>query len=139
MNIYLVDTCVWRDFYEDRFSKSGKHLGKFATDFFMKILKRKDLILFSEGLIREMSNDYERKEIDDMLNLLINSNVLIKIEITKEEFLEAKQLSEKRNLPFIDCLNAIQARNNKAILITRDEHFFKNLSDITKPSRPENI
>ena len=48
---YFIDTCVWRDFYEDRFSKSKKPLGKYAADLFIKILKNKDKILFSESLI----------------------------------------------------------------------------------------
>jgi len=48
---YFIDTCIWRDFYEDRFSKSGRHLGKYVTELFIKILKRKDKILFSESII----------------------------------------------------------------------------------------
>ena len=105
----------------------------------MKILKRKDKILFSEGLLKELNTDYNQEDIDDMLNMLIQCNVLSKIDILKTEFLEAKQLSEKRNLPFIDCLNAIQARNHNAILVTRDEHYFKNLRDITLAVRPEDV
>ena len=60
-------------------------------------------------------------------------------EITKEEYLEAKELSEKRKLPFVDCLNAIQARNNKATIVSQDEHFTKNLSDIVKVIKPQNL
>jgi len=95
MAIYLVDTCVWRDFYEDRTSKSGNPIGTYATDFFMKIMRRKDKVLFSEGLARELSIDYNQKDIDDMLNILMKCNVLAKIDIQKAEFLEAKQLSEE--------------------------------------------
>lgn len=136
---YLIDTCIWRDFYEDRFSKVGKHLGKYATDLFVKIIKNKDKILFSESLIWELKKDYCEEEINDMLNFLFLSKILIKIEIKKEEYLEAKKLSQERNLPFIDCLNAIHARNYKAVIVSQDEHFFKGLSDIIKPSRPEDI
>jgi predicted nucleic acid-binding protein len=139
MAVYLVDTCVWRDFYEDRISKSGTPIGKYATDFFMKILKRKDKILFSEGLLRELGKDYNQRDIDDMLNILMQCNVLTKIDILKAEFLEAKELSEERNLPFIDCLNSVQARNHQAILVTRDEHYFKNLKDIIKAVKPEDF
>ena len=139
MTVYLVDTCVWRDFYEDRVSKSGNPIGAYATDFFMKILKRKDKILFSEGLLKELSIDYNQEDIDDMLNILVQCNVLIKIDITKPEFLEAKQLSEGRTLPFIDCLNSVQARNHKAILVTRDEHYFNDLKDIISAVKPEYV
>ena len=136
---YFLDTCIWRDFYEDRFSKSGKPLGKYATDLFIKILNGKDKILYSETLFWELNKDYDQNEIKDMLNFLLISKVLAKLEITKEEFIEAKELSQKRNLPLVDCINAIQARNHKAIMVSQDKHFFDNLSDITKTVRPEDI
>jgi len=137
--IYLLDTCIWRDFYENRFSKIGRPLGEYATNLFMKILKDKDKILFSEALIWELRKDYEEKDINDMLNLLFLNNTLERIEITKEEHLKAKKLSQERNIPYIDCLNTIHARNHKVIMISQDNHYFKNLSDITKTTKPENI
>ncbi len=136
---YLLDTCIWRDFYENRFSLSGNPLGKYATNLFMQILKRKDKILYSEALVWEMKKDYDIEEIFDMLNVLIMGKILLKIDITKEEYSEGKTLCQERNLPFIDCLNAIQARNHKAILVTQDKHFFENLSDITKSVKPQDI
>ncbi len=136
---YYFDTCIWRDFYENRMSKIGRPLGKYATELFMKILKRKDKILFSKSILGELKKDYSEKEINDLLNILFISKILIKIEIKKEEHEEAKKLSKKRNIPYIDCLNAIQARNNKAIMISQDKHFFEKLSDITKTVRPEQI
>jgi predicted nucleic acid-binding protein len=105
----------------------------------MEILKNKDKILFSEALVRELKKDYSEEDINDMLNLLFINKTLLRIEITKEEYSEAKKLSGERNLPFIDCLNAIQARNHKAIMVSRDEHFIKNLSNIVKPAKPENL
>lgn len=136
---YLLDTCVWRDFYEDRFSKSGRPLGQYATDLFIKILKNKDKIVFSEALIWELKKDYKEKEIYDMLNLLFLNKILVKIEITKEEYSEAKKLAQERNLPFVDCLNAVHARNHKAILVSQDEHYLRSLSDISKTVKPEQI
>ena len=137
--IYLLDTCIWRDFYENRFSKVGRPLGKYATDLFMNILKNKDKILFSEALIWELKKDYEEKDVNHMLNLLFLNKTLVRIEITKEEYLEAKKLSQLRNIPFIDCLNAIQARNHKAIMVSQDDHYLKNLTDIIKTMKPEDI
>lgn len=136
---YLIDTCVWRDFYEDRFSKSGNPLGKYATILFLEIIKNKEQIIFSESLIWELKKDYNENEIKDMLSFLLFTKVLINIEITKEEYLEAKKLSQERNIPFVDCLNAIHARNHAAIMVSQDAHFFENLSDIVKPVRPQQI
>ena len=137
--VYLLDTCIWRDFYENRFSKIGRPLGEYATKLFMKILKDKDKILFSEALILELKRDYGEKDVNDMLNLLFLNKTLERIEIIKEEHLEAKKLSQERNIPYIDCLNAIHARNHKAMMISQDDHYFKNLIDITKTIKPENI
>lgn len=136
---YWLDTCIWRDFYEDRTSKSGKPFGKYATKLFMKILKNKDKILFSESLIWELKRDYYEKDINDMFKLLFVNNVLVKIDITKEEYSESKKLSQERKIPFVDCLNALQARNHNAIMISQDEHFHKNLLDITKTIKPQDI
>ena len=138
-NKFWFDTCIWRDFYENRFSKIGRPLGEYATRLFMKILKDKDKILFSEALILELKRDYGEKDVNDMLNLLFLNKTLERIEITKEEHLEAKKLSQERNIPYIDCLNAIHARNHKAMMISQDDHYFKNLIDITKTIKPENI
>ena len=122
-----LDTCIWRDFYEDRFSKSGRHLGKEATDLIMKITKEKDKILYSESLIWELKKDYNENEIKDMLNFLFLVEILERVEIKKEEYSEAKKLSDEKNIPFIDCLNAVQARNHKAIMISQDKHFIMRL------------
>jgi len=105
----------------------------------MKILKRKDKIIFSEGLFRELNAGYSRKEVDDMLAIFIACKILKKIDMTESESVEAEKLSKERNVPFMDCLNAVQARNHNAILITRDKHFFINLKDIVAALKPEEI
>lgn len=139
MQKFYLDTCIWRDFYEDRFSRSGKPLGKYATELFMNIIKNKDKILFSESIIFELRRDYSIEEIKNMLSLLFFDGILIRIDITPEETAEARLLSEKRGLPFIDCLHAVQAKNHNAIMVSQDEHFIKNLSDITKTVKPEQL
>lgn len=87
----------------------------------------------------ELKKDYKEKEIYDMLNLLFLNKVLVKIEITKEEYSEAKKLAQERNLPFVDCLNAVHARDHGAVLVSQDEHYLKCLSDISKTVKPEQV
>ena len=136
---YYLDTCVWRDFFEGRMNKAGKPIGDYAARLFMKILKNKDKVLFSEALALELKKDYNEEDIKDMLSLLFLSGILIRVDITTEESTEAKILSSQRNLPFVDCLHAIQARNHCAIMVSRDKHFINNLSDVIKTIRPEEI
>ena len=137
--VFYLDTCIWRDFYESRFSKGGAPLGGYASSLFMNIMKKKGIVLFSDALIRELGIDYDEKEINDMLGVLFANNALVRLNIAKEEHLEAKKLSCERNLPYIDCLIAVQARNNSAVLVTQDSHFFEKLSDITRPVRPQEV
>lgn len=139
MKYYLIDACIWRDFYENRFSKVGNPLGQYATDLFFKILKRKDKIIFSKTLIWELKKKYSLEEINNLLNLLFLSNVLINIEITKDEHIEAKRLAEERNVPFVDCLNSIQARNHNFIMVSQDKHYIKDLYDIIKTIKPQEV
>jgi len=136
---YFLDTCIWIDFYENRVSKTGAPLGRYAKQLFIKILKNKDIILLSDTILFELRQRYEDIEITNLLQWIDKLGSLIKIDIRKEDYLEASKLSKERNLPKNDCLNAIQSRNNRAILISQDRHFFNDLSDITKAKKPQDI
>jgi predicted nucleic acid-binding protein len=136
---YIIDSCIWRDFYEDRVSESGRPLGKYAFDLFMKILKRNDIILFSESLMWELRKRYSVDEINERLNLLKHIGTLTRIEMIDYENAEAFKLSVTRNIPRFDCLNAVHARNHDALLVSQDKHIIHGLSDIAKSIRPEEI
>ena len=110
----------------------------FASKLFKKIIKEKTKKIFSKSIIKELSIDYNTKDINNMLNLLIYTKVLERIEIKEEEYNEAKKISLERKLPFVDALNAIQARNHNAILVSQDKHFAK-LSDIINFKRPQEL
>jgi hypothetical protein len=57
---------------------------------------------------------------------------------TKIQSTEAKAIAIKRNLPKGDVIHAILARDNRLILVTRDNHFRK-LSDLAEFYKPEEI
>jgi predicted nucleic acid-binding protein len=134
---YILDTLIWRDFYEYRYSLENRPLGRYAALFFEKLLKRKDTVLYSEKLIYELGKDYGEDEINNMLGVLYGTGVLVRIAITEEEYREAKSLAYDRKIPLVDCLNAVHARNHGARLISRDPHILKDLADICPSSRPE--
>lgn len=136
---YLLDTCIWRDFYENRISRSGKYFGLSSYKLFTKIINENHKIYFSESLIWELKIDYSVSEIKEMLNILFMIGVLVKVKIRKEDHIEAKKLSKERKIPFVDCLNAVQAKNNNCVLVSQDKHFFKNLNDICRVSKPESL
>ncbi len=136
---YLLDTCVWRDFYENRRGRNGRHLGEIAAKLVLRLIADKSIILFSDALIYELSKYFKEKEIEEMLAMLLMNKALVKIMVTAEEFRETKRLSTERNIPLIDCLNAVQARNYDAILVTQDKHILNELSDIKKAVKPEEL
>jgi predicted nucleic acid-binding protein len=136
---YYLDTCIWRDFYEDRFSKTGRAMGRESAKLFVKLIKKRAIIFYNDSLIWKLRNDYDDDLINDMLNFLFLINILKKIETIKEDYLQAKKLVQERNIPFVDCLNAVQVRRLKAILVSQDKHLLNDLSDITKAKRPLEI
>ncbi|MDP2750101.1 MAG: PIN domain-containing protein [Nanoarchaeota archaeon] len=134
---YFVDSCIWRDFYEGRFSKSGRDLGSAASKFFAKVIKEKHKMLYSEDVISELKKDYSAEEVEKMLSIFYLLGLLEKVETKSEEHREAMKLRAERELPYVDCLVAIQARNHKAIAVSQDYHFTEGLSDIVEILKPK--
>ena len=138
MTSYYVDTCVWRDYFENRFGQRGRPLGEFAAKFFFKAIKKRDVILFSDLLVKELKTAFSNEEIEQMLGIVSNFGLLKLGEVSKNDFIEAQKISGERALPFGDVLHAIASRNNNAVLITQDKHFEK-LRDFAVVKRPQEI
>ena len=136
---YWVDTCIWRDFYEDRISDNGIDLSSYASDVFTKIILKKDKIIYSEALIWELRKRYTNNEINELLGLLLQNGILIRIPIIEDDKSKARTLSKQRGIPFSDCLIAVQAKRNNAIVISQDKHLIYNLSDTVRAIRPNEI
>lgn len=134
-NAFYLDTCIWRDFSEDRKSKSGRALGKEAARLIHRIIKDKDTILFSDLIIREISIAYAEAEIEEQLRFLTFTGVLREVKITEEQIIEAKGIAAERSLPVADALHAIIARDNGATFITQDRHGdrLRDIVDVRKP------
>ena len=79
---------------------------------------------------------YQPYEIEELFEKI--KPILIFVESTEKQTRKAKDLASKRDVPKGDALHALIARDNKAILITLDNHF-KKLLDIIKPKRPQDI
>ena len=134
---YYLDTSIWRDYYENR-SDSSKQLGRLALQFLLKIIKEDNLILYSDLVVQELMIKYSKEEISNILSIIYNLNLLVKISISKEQAKEAADLCRKRNVPFADVLHAILARDNRAVMVTRDRHF-QRLIDIADIKKPEDL
>jgi predicted nucleic acid-binding protein len=106
---------------------------------FLRILKKDDVIIYSDLFVSELKSDYGEEEVENWLGFLFACGRLVRISPTKEETCEATALSRDRDIPFGDCIFAVMARDNKAIVVTRDKHFFENLSDVIKAIRSEEL
>jgi len=135
---YYFDTCIWRDFYENRFGYSGRPLGSLANRLFLHVMKKKQILLFSDLVVSELKKDYSENDIVNMLNFLYISGILQKVNFSKKNYQEAYSISLKRKLATGDVLHAIIARNNNAIMVSQDKHF-QNLKDIAIIKKPEQI
>lgn len=74
-----------------------------------------------------------------MLTVLFMMNILVRIDITEAEQIEAEALSKTRDLPIIDCLIAVQARNHGAVIVSQDKHLLNDLQDIANAIRPQDL
>jgi len=133
---YYIDTSIWIDLYEDRKGYNNEPLGYFASKLFGFIKAKKDIIVISDLLIKELELRYSQKEINNIIKPF--EDLIDKVFTTKEQRQEAYNISKERNIPSADVLHAIIARDNKFILITRDNHF-KELKNIYKYYKPEEL
>ncbi|MBC8501468.1 MAG: type II toxin-antitoxin system VapC family toxin [Nanoarchaeota archaeon] len=132
---YYLDTCIWRDYYENR-SDKFRPLGEWALELLNLIIKNKDEILVSELVIKELGTEYSKGRIKDLFE--INGVTILFIPTLQQQRFEAIKLSQKRKVHASDALHAVLARDNKAILVSRDNHFLE-LLDIVDVKKPEDL
>lgn len=137
MKKYYLDTSIWRDYYENR-SDKFRPLGEWALNLINVIIENKDFILYSDLVIRELKIKYSEEEINKIFEVIYKRNLLLKVNISSSQVKEAAILCKKRKVAFGDALHAILARDNKAVMVTRDRHFFE-LVDIAEIKRPEDL
>ena len=132
---YYVDTAIWRDLHENRKDRN-KQLGELAFGLFKKIRINKEKILYSDFVVEELSHAYDEQTISKLFKNM--SELLEKVEIDEEQLKEAVYLSKKVNIPLGDAVHGILARDNNAIMVTRDRHFRK-LKDKITVKKPEDL
>jgi len=124
------------DLYEDRKGYNNEPLGEYALKLFSLIKAKSKTLIITDLLIRELEMNYSIPEINGMMKPF--EAITETIIATKEQREETKKIAKERNVPPGDVLHAIIARDNKLILITRDNDF-KKLEDISKHHKPEEL
>ena len=136
MQRFYMDTCIWRDYFEDRKDRF-QPLGEFASRFLFGVQKKGYFLLYSDLIVEELQKAYSDEKISIIFNPF-QSN-LKKVSIAYEQAAESKQLARTQiESHRQDILHAILARDNGALLVTRDNGF-ASLSNIVQSAKPEEI
>jgi predicted nucleic acid-binding protein len=85
----------------------------------------------------ELLSAFDENQIIKILSI-VPDELLIKVEVKEEQLKEAIKTGKRLNLPVKDALHAIMARDNHAILISRDKHFYE-LSEQMTIKKPEDL
>lgn len=132
---YYIDTCIWRDYLENREDRF-RPLGQWALSLFQLIEENDEKLLYSDIVLDELRKRFSNTQINELFRSFETS--VEKVNVTQEQTREASLLNQIRKIGFADALHAVLARDNDAILITRDEHFC-DLADIASIKKPEDL
>ncbi len=133
---FYLDTAIWRDYFEDR-RDSIRPLGDFAFQFLKNCQKNNCKVLFSDLVVEELKSDYSDERIAGLFSPF--EDILVKVFLSDEQISQARKISSSvKETHFKDVLHAVLARDNKAVMVTRDRHF-DALADIVKIAMPEDI
>jgi len=132
---FYFDTAIWVDYYEERRDKN-KNLGEIAFSLLKSILKSNSTILVSGIILRELETLYSLDEINGLFFPF--EGCLKNVGVNEAQVEESSNLALERNIPKGDALHAILARDNNAVLVTRDKHFGL-LRDVCIFKKPEEL
>lgn len=137
----LVDSNIFIDYYLNRFDGLSP-IGEYAFNFFKEVVSCKYFVFICEEVIEELSNILEMPPKGVEENVLSMLSKKHKLEVIAPSFLDAKEagaLSRTKKIPFNDALFAIVAKNRGLMVVSRDRHFFNELSLIVGVSLPEEL
>jgi len=141
MKKVLVDSNIFLDYYLDR-RDNLLPLGEFAFQFVEKALKCKYLLVICNSTLREISSNLGISEDtvwEKVLSGLKKKNKIELVQYSHEQVMEARIISKEKNVAFNDALFAIMARDKGILVVTRDWHFFEELSEIVGAVKPEEL
>lgn len=133
---FYLDTAIWRDYFEDR--KDGlRPLGEFAFQFLKNCEKHGCKVLYSNLVVQELRAHYSKERVAEVFSSF--THLLVEVQISDEQISEARKIvSSADGTHLKDALHSVLARDNGAVMVTRDAHF-DVLMDLVKVEKPEDI
>jgi len=139
MEKLYVDTHIFADYWLAR-KDNLRPLGEFAHELFRDAASCKYRVLISKDVFEELKtiglSEIDVKE--RLLDFLYIERKIEEVTVSESQEDEARKLSRSRKIPRVDVLHAILARDNSAILVTRDHHHEK-VTDIVIIAKPEEL
>ena len=131
-----MDTAIWRDYFEDR-KDNIRPLGEFAFRFLKNCEKKGCKVLYSGLVVQELKSDYSGERVKKVFFPF--KHFLVKVSISNEQISEARRmLLSAGGTHLKDVIHAILARDNDAVMVTRDRHF-DALIGFVEVAKPEEI
>lgn len=133
---YYIDSCIWIDYLEDRKDRF-RPLGEWACMLIQKIIKNKDVIVYSNAIEKELKKKYPIEKISCYLEAVPKES-FERIAYSEAQVIKAGFISKKFRIPSVDALHALLAKENNAIIVTRDKHFYELEKHLTV-KKPEEL
>ncbi len=131
MAVYYLDTSILLDCYEKR----GRN-GEAALRLVMKIINTGSVVLYSDLHIQELKKlGYLAGEVNEIFSIL-KPCCLRRVHTSSFQKDEARKTAVHYGVPRGDALHAILARDNGAVVVSRDPHF-NSLRGIAETRIPE--
>jgi predicted nucleic acid-binding protein len=138
MKRFYVDTGIWLDFALNR-KNHIRPLGDLAFQFFKKCIREQWQVLYSDAVLEELGKKLTPSQIEERcFKIILAEGLLLKVCFSGQQVEEAERTAQSDRLPFIDALHAVIARDNDAVIVSRNFHF-ERLLKIVKVSLPEEI
>lgn len=135
---YYVDSCIYLNLWQKEVSPAGQPLWKFALDFFEHVEKKREPILFSGFVLKELAfvfgEEFAKKKC-----LFQNKARFQRIVAFQEDYGAARKLESAAQftLSFFDCMHIVLAKKTSATLVTRDRTLIDIARAYCRVARPE--
>ena len=119
---FYLDTAIWRDYFEDR-KDSMRPLGEFAFRFLKNCAERKDAVIVSNAVEKELLEYYTKEKVGQVFSSFVE--IILMAEYSEKQAEEAFKfwVGSGKKFPYYDILHSVIARDSEATLVTRDRHF----------------
>ncbi len=131
-----IDSNIWLDFWLDRILNLLP-AGHYAKNLLDRVISCEFTIILSDFIFKELETNI-KIDVSERMNAFKTINKLTVTDVTKQIFFDAKKLAKERSIPISDAVHALMARQEGAILVSRDKHF-KEVEDLIEVRLPEEL